>query len=149
MFRINKIQIIGTLAKALDLSTFKSVGSLPLANISIAVSVPKKTPQGDRDEISFFDVTAWGKTVDILRQNSEKGNVFYIEGKLKQETWQDKNTGSTRSKVVIVASDIQLVEKSNEPPSIDPAALFQPPTQYANADNGNGWCPPSNSEPPF
>jgi single-strand DNA-binding protein len=55
-----------------------------------------------QEEVTFLDVDAWGKTAETIAQWFRKGSPILITGRLKQETWDDKQTGQKRSKVKIV-----------------------------------------------
>lgn len=56
-----------------------------------------------KESVSFFDIVAWDKGAEWAEKHLEKGAEILVFGKLKQETWQDRETGSNRSKVKIVA----------------------------------------------
>lgn len=77
---------------------------------SIAVNSGKKQADGSWvDEASFFDITLFGKLVETLKPYMTKGKQVAIVGKLKQDRWQDKQTGNNRSRVYIIADEVQLL----------------------------------------
>lgn len=104
---VNSLILIGRLTKDLSLE-YKQSG-LAVGETSIAVN--RSVKKGDKweDEASFFDITLFGKTAENLKQYLVKGKQVAIKGSLKQERWQDKETGKTRSKISIVTEDIQLL----------------------------------------
>lgn len=74
-----------------------------ITNISIAVNEVWTDDQGEKHEkVHFFDVDVWGKRAEVVAQYFYKGKPILITGKLKQETWDDKETGKPRSKIKIV-----------------------------------------------
>ena len=104
---LNRVTIIGRLTRDAEL---KSTGSgISVSKFSIAVN--RRTKNGDewKDEASFFDVTLFGKQAESLDQYLLKGKQVAIDGELRQERWTDNQTGQQRSKVVIVADNVQLL----------------------------------------
>lgn len=74
-----------------------------IGSFGVAVNRKWKDPDGNqKEEVSFFDVDAWGKTAETIAQWFRKGSPILITGRLKQETWDDKQTSQKRSKVKIV-----------------------------------------------
>lgn len=116
MTDINRVAVIGRLTR--DLGTDeREFGYLPngtaRANISIAVNSSKK--QGDQyiDEVSYFDVTLWGKSAENLHPYLRKGKQIAVEGHLKQDRWKDQQ-GNNRSRIYIVADNVQLLGGKSE-----------------------------------
>jgi single-strand DNA-binding protein len=109
---LNQVVLIGRLTRDLG-SDERSFGYLPSgmarANVSIAVNRSRKNGDQWVDEVSYFDVTIWGKTAENLKPYLTKGKQIAVEGYLKQDRWDDKNTGQKMSKVVIVANTVQLL----------------------------------------
>lgn len=104
---INRFVVIGNLTA--DAVIEYTPSGQPVAKFSIAVN--RTTKRGDQwaEETSYFDVQMFGKTAESLRSYLPKGKTVGIDGWLKQDRWQDKQTGGWRSKVVINANDIQLL----------------------------------------
>ena len=61
------------------------------------------------DEVTFVDVTLWGRTAEVAHQYSGKGKPLFVEGRLHMDTWDDKATGQKRNKLKVVAENIQLM----------------------------------------
>ena len=76
-----------------------------VASFSLAVN-------GYGDKVSFFDVEAWRRTADIVAQYCSKGKLVSVTGRLEQQRWE--KDGQKRSKVVVVASGIELGPKTSE-----------------------------------
>lgn len=131
MTDINKVLILGRLTKDLGADE-RSFGYLQngtcKAQISIAVNESKKDANGNWQEAAnFFDVVIWGKTAENLKPYLKKGTQIAVEGRLKQDRWQDKQTGNNMSKVYINAENIQLIGGKKE------EAPFSPNTTYPTA----------------
>ena len=126
MTDINSINVIGRITRDLDEQSFAylSTGKAK-ANISIAVNRSVKKGEEWIDEVSYFDVTIWGKTAENLKPYLQKGKQIAVSGYLKQDRWKDKE-GNNRSKVYIVAETVELCggrESSNgSAPNFVPAA---------------------------
>ena len=69
----------------------------PVCGFGIAVNEKWTGDDGQKKErVDFFDVEAWSKRGETVAQWFKKGNPILITGKLKQETWDDKQTGAKR-----------------------------------------------------
>lgn len=81
-----------------------------ICSLSLAVNRQWKDDSGQKkEEVSFIDCTAFGKTAEVLGQYVKKGNPVLVQGRLKQETWQDKQTNAKRSKLVVIVDSMQLM----------------------------------------
>lgn len=107
---INNVNLIGRLTRDAELAYTPS--GLACAKASLAVNRSKKENDQWVDEVSYFDVTIWGKTAENLKQYLLKGKQVAIEGALKQDRWKDTN-GNNRSSVKIIANNVQLLESAN------------------------------------
>lgn len=101
---INSVVETGRLTNSAELK-YSTTGSA-IVNFSLAVNRSMK--RGDQwiDEVSYFDVTAFGKIGEALKPYLTKGKQVTISGYLKQERWE--TNGQKRSRVIIIAQDIQL-----------------------------------------
>ena len=66
--------------------------------------------QGQDDQADFFDVTAWEKTGELVAQYLSKGRRCLVQGRLRQDSWDDKETGKKRSRVEVVAFDVTFLD---------------------------------------
>lgn len=106
MTDVNSVNVIGRLTRDLGENDFGYVGTgTARANVSIAVNRSKK--QGDEwvDEVSYFDITIWGKTAENLKP-------YLTKGKQKQDRWE--KDGQKHSRVSIVADVVQLLGGKSE-----------------------------------
>ncbi len=109
MANLNKVMIIGNLTADPDVRTTPRGNAV--AELRLAVNRVSSGPnEGERrEETTFLDVTCWGRTAEIAGQYLSKGRPVFIEGRLQQDTWEDKQTGQRRSKIRIVAENMQLL----------------------------------------
>ena len=70
--------------------------------------------QGQDDQADFFDVTAWEKTGELVSQYLSKGRRALVQGRLRQDSWEDKETGKKRSRVEVVAFDVTFLDGPGE-----------------------------------
>lgn len=104
----------------------KQAGQTQVTNFSMAVDNPFK-----KDDTSFFDIVAFGKTAELLNNYCGKGSKILIEGNLKQDRFQDKE-GNNRSVVRVIANRIEFLDSkgSNQQNG-------QPQQQRGQATAGN------------
>lgn len=112
MTDLNHVVVIGRLTKSLDDSNFGYLQSgTARANISLAVNRSRKDGDQWVDDVSFLDVTIWGKTAENLKPYLQKGKQVAIDGYLKQDRWE--KDGQKFSKVYIVANSVQLINNTS------------------------------------
>lgn len=101
-----------------------------------AVAVSRKS-QG-KDEVSFFDCKAWNKTGDFITKYFKKGDCILVQGELLTESWEDKNGGGRRSKVVIDVAKATFAggKRAEYKPADD--APPNPDAEVQSAPAGNG-----------
>lgn len=121
----NSVILTGRITKDLEL---KPAGQTQVTNFSIAVDNPFK-----KDDASFFDIVAFGKTAELLNNYCGKGSKILIEGNLKQDRFQDKQ-GNNRSAVRVIANRVEFLEskgQSNNQPKQQGQAQDNP---FENSD---------------
>ena len=107
MASFNKVILMGNLTRDVELRQTPSQQAV--ANIGIAVNRSYKTREGEsRDETTFVDCEAWGRTAEVMAQYLAKGRPVHIEGRLKLDQWQDQQ-GQNRSKLKVVVENFQFV----------------------------------------
>ena len=105
MASFNNVILMGNLTRDVELRHTPS--GTAVADISLAVNDRVKSGEQWVDEVSFFDVTLWGRLAEVAAQYLSKGNPVLISGKLKQESWE--KDGQKRSKVKVIASELKLI----------------------------------------
>lgn len=106
---LNKVMLMGNITRDIELRHTPS--NQAVATIGIAVNHRWKTPEGEqKEEVTFVDCDAWGKTAELIAQFFNKGRPILIEGRLKLHTWQDKNSNENRSKLKVVIENFYFVD---------------------------------------
>lgn len=109
----NKVLLLGNLTRDIELRYTPS--NQAVANLGIAVNRRYKSGDGQqREEVTFIDCEAWGRTAEVMSQYLGKGRPVFIEGRLKLDQWQDKNDGSNRSKLKVVVENFQFVDSKGD-----------------------------------
>lgn len=111
----NSIILIGRITKdcGADERSFSYVGN-GTAKAVVSLAVNRSVKKGDKweDEVSFIDVTIWGKTAENLKSNLVKGKQICVCGYLKQDRWE--KDGQKQSRLNVVADSVQLLGGGNK-----------------------------------
>lgn len=100
---INQVILLGRLTRDPEQRT-TSTGKT-IASFSIAVD-----RAGQDDQADFFNVTAWEKLGDLVMQYLSKGRRVLVQGRLRQDTWDDKETGKKQSRIEVTATDVTFLD---------------------------------------
>jgi single-strand DNA-binding protein len=118
---INKVILQGNMTRDAELK-YTPKGTA-VGTFSVALNHKWRDDSGQtREEVSFVDVVSWGVTAETVAKYFQKGSPILIEGRLKQETWKDKTTGSNRSRLLCVlekfhfCGDTGVQNKPTPPP---------------------------------
>ena len=104
----NKVFLMGNLTR--DVEVRHTSGNQAVANLGIAVNRRYRTQSGEnREETTFVDCEAWGRTAEVMAQYLAKGRPVFIEGRLKLDQWEGKD-GSKQSKLRVVVENFQFVD---------------------------------------
>lgn len=103
---INQVILMGRLTRDPEQRT-TSTGK-KIASFSIAVDRATQDDQAD-----FFNVTAWEKLGELVMQYLAKGRRVLVQGRLRQDSWDDKDSGQKRSRVEVVATDVTFLDGPN------------------------------------
>ncbi len=116
-----------------------------VANFAIAINRRFKGNDGQmKEEVTFVDIEAWGRTAELCGQYLTKGRACFIEGRLKLDQWQDKD-GQNRQRLKVVAESVQFLDsKGRETAPTPPASGDQ-----AAASPAAPPAPRGDDEPPF
>lgn len=108
MTDLNHVVVIGRMTRDLDETSFGYINTgTARLNVSIAVNRAVKRGEEWTDEVSYFDVTYWGKPAETIKPYLGKGKQIAVDGYLKQDRWE--KDGQKHSKISIVANSIQLL----------------------------------------
>jgi single-strand DNA-binding protein len=111
---INRVCISGNLTRDPEL---RSTGSgMAILQLGMAVNDRRKNPQSGEweDAPNFVDVVVFGQRAESLSRFLSKGSKIIVDGKLRWSQWEDKETGKKRSKIEVVADDIDFASGRGE-----------------------------------
>jgi single-strand DNA-binding protein len=111
---INRVVITGNLTRDPEL---RSTGSgMAVLQMRVAVNDRRKNSQSGEweDSPNYFDVVVFGQRGESVSRFLSKGSKIAVEGKLRWSEWDDKNTGDKRSKIEIIADDIEFMSSRSE-----------------------------------
>lgn len=123
---LNKVLLMGNITRDIELKTIPS--GTAVAQIGLAMNRKWKDASGEaKEEVCFVDCEAWGKTAELISQYFAKGRPIMVEGRLKLDQWDDKESGQKRSKIKVVIENFYFVDskatgESAAPPAAKPAA---------------------------
>ena len=100
---INQVILMGRLTRDPEMRT--TTTGKTIASFSLAVD-----RAGQDDQADFFDVTAWEKLGELVNQYLSKGRRCLVQGRLRQDSWDDKETGKKRTRVEVVATDVTFLD---------------------------------------
>ena len=100
---INQVILMGRLTRDPEQRTTTSGRTV----VSFSIAVDRQTQD---DQADFFDVTAWEKLGELVMQYLSKGRRVLVQGRLRQDSWEDKETGKRRSRIEVVASDVTFLD---------------------------------------
>ncbi len=107
---LNQVNLVGRIGQEPEIKYFDS-GSV-LAKVNLAVN------RRSKDEApNWFPLEFWGKQAEVVANYVRKGSLIGIEGELKLDEWNDKETGILRSKPVIRVNRLELLASANNSPN--------------------------------
>lgn len=103
MASFNKVVLVGNMTR--DAEVRYTPGGTAVAEIGLAVNRQwfDKASNSRREEVTFVDVTLWGRMAEVAAEYTGKGSQVLIEGRLQTDSWEDRQTGQKRSKLKVVA----------------------------------------------
>lgn len=108
MASFNRIILVGNLTRDPQLKFLPS--QMAIVEFGMAVNHKYKTKSGEeRQDVMFIDCSSFGRGAEVINQYCKKGSQLLIEGRLKFDTWEDKQGGGKRSKHVVVVENFQLM----------------------------------------
>lgn len=109
MPNLNKVMLMGNLTRDPEIK-YTPKGTA-IANFGIAVNRTFTTAEGGekREEVTFIDLEAFGRTAEIIGEYFKKGRPIFIEGRLKLDSWDDKTSGKKMSKLRVVVDSFEFL----------------------------------------
>ena len=108
MASLNKVMLIGNVTRDPEVK-FTPKGSA-VADLGLAINRSYTNQGGEKvEEVTFVDVELWGRLAEIAGEYAKKGRPIFIEGRLRIDSWEDKQSGQKRSRLKVVAEGLQLL----------------------------------------
>jgi single-strand DNA-binding protein len=151
MASYNKVLLMGNLTRDPELR-YTPKGTA-VARIGLAMNRRWRTETGeDREEVTFVDVDAFGRQAEVLAQYLKKGNPLFVEGRLKLDTWEDKNTHQKKSQMRVVLEAFNFIggpaRNEGGAPAPAPAQSHRPAPSVAAAPVASAASAPSEPDTP-
>lgn len=122
MASFNKVILVGNLTRDPEVRHIPSGTAVCEIGLAINNTWFDKQSNTRKEDVTFVDVTLWARTAEIAGEYLSKGRSVLIEGRLQQDTWQDKDTGKNRQKLKVVGEHMTMLgggkatgEASQEP----------------------------------
>ncbi len=147
----NRVILLGNLTRDPELRYIPS--GTAVTDIGLAMNEKRKNANGEWvEEVTFVDVTLWGRTAEVAGEYLSKGSPVFVEGRLKLDQWQDKESGQKRTRLKVVGDRIQLLggrgQGGSEGGGPRPAAKqSSQDTAYSQAAPPEEACDASPAEP--
>lgn len=108
MANLNKVMLIGNLTRDPELRVTPK--GTAICTFSLAVNRKFRDESGaDREEVTYVDIEAWGKAGENISKYCTKGRPLFVEGRLRLDQWEDKNTKEKRSRMKVVCENFQFL----------------------------------------
>jgi len=108
MASFNQVILLGNLTRDPQLKYLPS--QTAVVEFGLACNRKFKGQNGeDREEVTFVDCAAFGKQAEVLNQYCTKGKPLFIQGRLKYDSWEDKQGGGKRSRITVVIENFQFI----------------------------------------
>jgi single-strand DNA-binding protein len=129
MASFNKVILAGNLTRDPELR-YTPKGTA-IARIGLAINRTWKSETGEmKEEVTFVDVDAFGRQAEVIGQYMKKGRPFLVEGRLRLDQWEDKNTHQKQTKLKVVLEGFSFID-SKGPDSLPPEAARSRPAAAA------------------
>jgi single-strand DNA-binding protein len=143
MANFNKVILAGNLTRDPELR-YTPKGTA-IARIGLAINRTWKSETGEtKEEATFVDVEAWGRQAEVIAQYMKKGRPLLIEGRLKLDQWEDKNTHQKQSKLKVVLESFSFLDSRGA----DAGAPIQRPAATNSVPPGPSSEPAAEPEGP-
>jgi single-strand DNA-binding protein len=153
---VNKVILIGNLGR--DPEVRSTSGGQAVASLRVATSrswTDKQSGQR-KEETEWHEVEVWGKQAEQCREYLSKGRQVFVEGRLKTDKWQDKQSGQDRYKVKVVADSVRFLggggQRGAGPRAVPDGLGAPPPAGEPGSDEApsyGGHAGPIGEDIPF
>ncbi len=110
---INKVILVGRLGKDPEIKS--TAGGQTVAKFSMATDERFTDKNGEKQErTEWHNIVCWARLAEICGQYLRKGMLVYIEGSIRTDSWEDKETGQKRNRTEIVANTMKMLERKRD-----------------------------------
>ena len=105
---VNKVILVGNLGR--DPEIRSTTSGMPVANFSLATNRRWKDKEGNRQEqTEWHNIVCFGRQAEVAGQYLSRGRQLYVEGRIQNRSWEDRQTGETRYRTEIVCENFQML----------------------------------------
>jgi single-strand DNA-binding protein len=142
MASVNKVILVGRLGKDPEIRSIPSGTSV--AKFTLATDDKFTDRQGEKQErTEWHNVVAWGKLAEICGQYLRKGKLVYIEGSLRTDSWEDKESGQKKYRTEVIAQNMQMLDRrGDEEGGGSGSSSYSGGGGYASNRKSSGSAPP-------
>lgn len=146
MADFNKVLLIGRLTHDPELRYTPS--GVPVSDLRLATSRTYSTKEGDRrEETLYIDIAVWNRQAETCCQYLKKGRMIHVEGYLKMDSWEDRNTGERRTKIKVEADRVQFLDSRRDDQGGGPGPSERSDVDYDDPPGREPRRAPSGGEP--
>ncbi len=141
MASFNKVILMGNLTRNPELRY--TPGGSAVAEFGLAMNRRYTVNGEQKEETCFVDINVWGKQAETVNRYLEKGSPVFVEGRLQLDSWEDKTTGSPRSKLRVVGERVQFIgSPRRDAPDDDNTPAYSDQGRGAYSQNRGAAAPP-------
>jgi len=149
MANFNRVILAGNLTRDPELR-YTPKGTA-VARIGMAINRTWKTESGEnKEEVTFVDIDAWGRQAEVIAQYVKKGRPLLVEGRLKLDQWEDKNTHQKQSKLKVILESFSFLDSargdSNGPADSARSRSAAPPSSAPLSETPEAEGPPTEQD---
>ncbi len=115
MASFNKVILVGNVTRDIELRSLQSGTAVTELGLAVNRSWFDKNANEKKEEVTFVDVTLWGRQAEVASEYLAKGRSVLIEGRLQLDQWDDLDTGKKRSKLKVVGESMTMLGGRGEP----------------------------------
>jgi single-strand DNA-binding protein len=131
----NRVILLGNITRDIECRSLSNTTTVAQIGLALNHKWKDKASGEMKEEVTFVDCEAFGKTAENIARFFSKGKPILVEGRLKLDTWKDKTDGSNRSKLKVVIESFEFVGgKSDDAPAGRPATRPSMPARSENID---------------
>lgn len=139
---LNRYTFVGNLTKAPELRFQASADKQALCLLNVALNRDSRDESGEKRSRTTYinDIEVWGPTGEACAHFLTRGSMVLIEGRMDLDTWEDRRSGAKRSRLKVVAENVQflLIKRAPDQPGPKPEAPAPEPTARRRSPRAAG-----------